>query len=182
MSAHIKALLVVLIFIFIGFVGYTTFFKSSESEVPVVHANAKSDVITLPQQELTLVDGKKLSLQSFKNKIVIMNFWASWCAPCIEEVPSLLELTKKNKDILVLAVSGDSKTEDLMAFMKSFPGFNKSPFYQVWDNNQEILKNYNIVKLPESFIFNRKGEMVKRVSGTLNWNTPDSLEFFKSLD
>lgn len=182
MSAHIKALLAVIVFIFIGFVGYSFFFKSAEPEVTTNHPTSKIEAIVLPQQDLTLVDGKKLSIQTFKNKIVIMNFWASWCAPCIEEVPSLVELSKKNKDIVVLAVSGDSKTEDLLAFMKSFPGFNQAPFFQVWDNNQEILKKYNISKLPESFIFNRKGEMVKRVSGTLNWNTPDSLEFFKSLE
>lgn len=182
MKAHLKALSVVIVFLLIGFVCYYSFFRPQTGGEVVIEPTAQKESVVLPTKNLKLVEGTHLDFAKLKNKIVIMNFWASWCAPCIEEVPSLVELTKKNKDIVVLAISGDSKIEDLVAFMKSFPGFNQAPFFQVWDNNQEVLKNYNISKLPESFIFNRKGEMVKRVSGTLNWNTPDSLEFFKSLE
>lgn len=182
MKAHLKALSVVVLFCLIGFGGYNIFFKTQSSNEVSVQPQVQERVSELPSKSLKLIDGGSLAPAKLKNKIVIMNFWASWCAPCIEEVPSLIELTKKNKDIVVLAISGDSKTEDLQAFMKSFPGFNQEPFYQVWDNNADLLKNYSISKLPESFIFNRKGEMIKRVSGTLNWNTPDSIEFFKVVE
>lgn len=182
MNAHIKALLIVIVFILIGVAGYFLFLKTSYHEVQTANTITRAESIVLPTKDFKLIDGKLFSIQIFKNKIVIMNFWASWCAPCVEEVPSLVELTKKNKDIVVLAISGDTKLDELLAFMKSFPDFNKAPFYQVWDNNSAFLKDFNIIKLPESYIFNRKGQMVKRISGTLNWNTPDSLEYFKSLE
>lgn len=183
MKEHLKALFVVALFIGIGSLAYLYTSKPSNHDNVVSTGDKSPELkLQLPQKDLKLVDGKILKPSDIQNKIVIVNFWASWCAPCVEEVPSLIELTKKSKDLIVLAISGDSKQEELMAFMKSFPGFNKEPFYQVWDNNSDFLKDFNIVKLPESYIFNRKGEMVKRVSGTINWNTPDSEEYFKSLE
>ena len=51
----------------------------------------------------------------------------------------------------------------------------------MWDNNQKLLDKFKISKLPESYIFNRQGEMIKRVSGTINWDTSDVNEYFKGL-
>lgn len=162
--------------------GYYLFMRT-EKDVSMTSPNSESfHIQSLPQEKIKLMDGGGLSPSEFKGKIIIINFWASWCAPCIEEVPSLIELTKKNNRVIVLAVSGDKNKEDIRAFIKSFPEFNKEPFYQVWDDNEKWLKSFHIIKLPESFIFNSKGEMVKRISGTINWNTADSLSYFSSLD
>lgn len=181
MKAHFKALISVLVILVFGFGGFFFFKKAKAPESQSSSAIVNPQTLKLPSTDLLLVNNKTLSAAEFKNKIVIVNFWASWCAPCIEEVPSLIQLTKKNKQILILAISGDTNTEDIFAFMKSFPEFNKAPFYQVWGDNKKLLEQFNVVKLPESYIFNSKGEMVKRISGTINWDTPDSEEYFKSL-
>lgn len=182
MGAHLKAILSVVVVMLISFLG--VYFYLGESKILQKETHKVNDEVslTLPQEKIKLMDGGGLSPSEFKGKIIILNFWASWCSPCIEEVPSLIELTKKNNHVIVLAVSGDKNKEEIMAFIKSFPEFNKEPFYQVWDDNEKWLKSFHIIKLPESFIFNSKGEMVKRISGTINWNTADSLSYFSSLD
>lgn len=182
MRAHLKAVLSVLVVMLICFFGVYVYLGDSKIFQKETQKVNDSVSLTLPQEKINLMDGGELSPSDFKGKIIILNFWASWCAPCIEEVPSLIELTKKNNHVLVLAVSGDKNREDIKAFIKSFPEFNKVPFYQVWDDNEKWLKSFHIIKLPESFIFNSKGEMVKRISGTINWNTADSLSFFSSLE
>lgn len=135
----------------------------------------------LPTSDLTTLSHGKLNLQQFAGKVIIFNFWASWCAPCIEEVPSLITLVKADPNIVIIAVSGDQNKDDIHAFLKSFPGFNKPPIYVVQENMKELMDHFKVDKLPESFIFNPKGEMVKKISGTINWHTPESIEYFKVI-
>jgi hypothetical protein len=88
---------------------------------------------------------------------------------------------KADAGIVIIAVSGDQNKDDIKAFLKSFPGFNKPPIYVVQENAKVLMDHFKVDKLPESFIFNPKGEMVKKISGTINWHTPDSIEYFKVI-
>ncbi len=177
-----RAFLVVLLVCLAGFFCYRFFFVAGKIPENNTLIDVNVHKFELPKKELRALDGRVLTSETFLNKIVILNFWASWCAPCIEEVPSLIELSKKNNRIVILAFSGDKTIKDINAFIKSFPGFNKIPIYQVWDDNEEWIRKFNIIKLPESYVFNSKGKMVKRISGTINWNTSDSLSYFNSLE
>lgn len=180
MKTHLKALIatILVFFLLVGlYIGFTVNKKSTSDQIkPVVEAK-----IVLPQWELTTLSHGKLNLQQFAGKIIIFNFWASWCAPCIEEVPSLVSLVKADPNIVIIAVSGDQNKDDIHAFLKSFPGFNKPPIYVVQENMKALMDHFKVDKLPESFIFNPKGEMVKKISGTINWHTPESIEYFKVI-
>lgn len=181
MKTHIKALAITSL-VFLGLVGLYVFFdtKNSAATVPVTTLK-NAPKFNLPDGDLTGLDGQSLSLKNFKDKIIIFNFWASWCSPCIEEVPSLISLAKADPNIVIIAVSGDQNKDDITAFLKSFPGFNKPPIYVVQENAKVLMDQFKVDKLPESFIFNTKGEMVKKISGTINWHTPDSIEYFKVI-
>ncbi|MCB0368940.1 MAG: TlpA family protein disulfide reductase [Bdellovibrionales bacterium] len=182
MKAHLKAIAAVIVIIIVVSISYSIYSQNKEVVIKQeVQSSAQQAQFKLPDSQIKLLNDKVFLAEEFKNKIVIVNFWASWCAPCVEEVPSLINLVSKHKDLIVLAVSGDSNAEDIFAFMKSFPDFNKKPIYQMWDNNQKLLDKFKISKLPESYIFNRQGEMIKRVSGTINWDTSDVNEYFKGL-
>ena len=180
MKTHLKALsittlvLLVLVGLYFGLVSS----KPNEKKEPIKAAEAK---LTLPLGELDTLSHGKLDLKQFKGKVIIFNFWASWCTPCIEEVPSLISLVKADPDIVIIAVSGDQNKDDITAFLKSFPGFNKPPIYVVQGNAKALMDQFKVDKLPESFIFNPKSEMVKKISGTINWHTPDSIEYFKVI-
>lgn len=179
MKAHLKALSVT-IGICLALIGIYNFFIKA-ADKPAVEKTRGNEKIFIPDQQLTLLDGKVLSVKQFAGKVIIFNFWASWCAPCIEEVPSLVSLVKDDPNIVIIAVSGDQNKDDIMAFLKSFPGFNKPPIYVVQENMKMLMEHFKVDKLPESFIFNPKGEMVKKISGTINWHTPDSIEYFKVI-
>lgn len=178
MNIHFKAFVITAL-VLVGLVGIYSL--SSEKKDNVKMASAAETKITLPQSDLATLSHGKLNLQQFAGKVIIFNFWASWCAPCIEEVPSLITLVKADPNIVIIAVSGDQNKDDIHAFLKSFPDFNKPPIYVVQENMKALMDHFKVDKLPESFIFNPKGEMVKKISGTINWHTPESIEYFKVI-
>lgn len=180
MNTHLKALIVTVLVFFILVGLYYSFAGNRQTPADQGKSPAESKLI-LPTSDLTTLSHGKLNLQQFAGKVIIFNFWASWCAPCIEEVPSLITLVKADPNIVIIAVSGDQNKDDIHAFLKSFPGFNKPPIYVVQENMKELMDHFKVDKLPESFIFNPKGEMVKKISGTINWHTPESIEYFKVI-
>lgn len=181
MKTHIKALTItlsVLCFI-LGIYFYFAGVRQIENtDVPIIKDTSK---LELPKVDLQSFMGAKVNLKDFAGKVIIFNFWASWCSPCIEEVPSLVSLVKADPNIIIIAVSGDQSKDDVIAFLKSFPDFNKPPIYVVLENSKALVEQFKVDKLPESFIFNPKGEMVKKISGTINWHTSESLEYFRML-
>ncbi len=125
-----------------------------------------------PAPDFTLTDlhGKKVSLSDFKGKIVLLHFWATWCPPCLEEVPSLERLTQRTKDSLkdfaVLAVSVDKNTDDIKT---KLPKLNLDVYS---DPEGELAKTYGTEKFPETYILNKEGKLVAKFIGSRNWDNP----------
>ena len=127
------------------------------------------------------IDGRAITLEEFKGKIVILNFWASWCEPCVAEFPSLQNLIRHFKgEIVMLALSGDYEEPDIRTFLKAFNVVEKD-IHVIWDRDQAIAKSYGTFKLPESYIIDREGRLIRKISGVDKWDTPEALEFFQSL-
>lgn len=125
---------------------------------------------------------EKYSLSSFKDKIIIINFWASWCSPCVEEIPSLIRLVEKYKgEIVLVAVSTDSNEADVSSFLKSFPGLNNPHIKIVLDSNNEISKKYLISRMPESYIFSKNLKFQKKIVGSIDWFSNDANSFIETL-
>lgn len=177
---HLKAIFAVFILSIVLWGTYEFIISPRFKQNENVVSESKKD-IQWPIGEFTDFNQKKFNFESFKGKTIIFNFWASWCAPCIEEVPSLIKLIKEDKNIVIFAVSGDQSEEDIRAFLKSFPEFNKQPIYLIWNGAKPLMDSFGVDKLPESFIFDKNGKMVKKISGTINWHTPDSIEYFKMI-
>lgn len=132
--------------------------------------------------EFTDLDGKKAELKQMMGKVVIVNFWASWCAPCIEEVPSLIKLVKEFKgDVQLIAVSGDSSREDIDVFLKSFPDLRAENIHLVWDQDRSFMKKFEVIRLPESLVLGKDHKLVKKIVGTIDWYTPDSTQYVRQL-
>jgi peroxiredoxin len=111
------------------------------------------------------LDGKEVSLSDFKGKKVFLNFWASWCPPCKEEMPDIEKLYEETKDsdLVILAVNlGETKNTT-----KSFIDNNKYNFQVLLDSDQSVANQYNITKIPTSYFIDKEGNIVSTVSGGL---------------
>ena len=111
------------------------------------------------------------NLSDFKGKIVLLNFWASWCAPCVIEFPKLRALAETHKDTLVvLALSADTEADAVDRFLKKIKHKNQDNFLIVHDANKMISQDlFQTIRLPETIIIDRDGQMVRKVAGDTDW-------------
>ena len=116
----------------------------------------------------------------FRGKVVIVSFWATWCEPCVEEFPSFIELLETYpKKIILLAISWDENRKDVNQFISAFDGFR--PQIKVYlDREKKISQAFAVDRLPEGFIFNSQGELVKKIVGVQNWSSPMPWNFSRT--
>jgi len=126
------------------------------------------------------LDGRKVSLYDYRGRVVFINIWATWCPPCVEEMPSIEKLYNRFKgdQFQILAVSIDSKgREAVVPFMKKF----NLTFPVLLDPEGKIRKRYGLTGVPESFVIDREGIVVKKVIGPIDWAGPEVIRFFQDL-
>jgi len=122
---------------------------------------------------------RKITLSELRGKVVVLNFWATWCAPCVEELPSLVNLQQKmrNKGITVLAVSVDQDESLYRRFVQD----HNVNLLTVRDANQKSNNLYGTVKFPETYIIDRNGVMRRKFIGPVDWATPEVVDFLSKL-
>lgn len=111
-----------------------------------------------PDFKLKLTNGKDIKLSDYKGKIVIIDFWATWCPPCRKGIPDLIDIQKRyDKKLVVIGISLDNETkDDVVPFINKY-GIN----YPVAYGNMEVVQAYgNIQAIPTSFIIDQKGNIV----------------------
>lgn len=115
--------------------------------------------------------------------VVLINFWAPWCAPCIEEFPSLINITEQIPNLILIAISVDATPEEKEKFLTKFNLKSKKNnnvfFYD--DVDSKISTQFAIEKLPETLIFDSNLKFKKKVIGSLNWSSSEAITFLKSL-
>jgi len=133
-----------------------------------------------PDFSLPALDGKKINLSDYRGKVVLVNIWATWCAPCVEEMPSMQQFYNEFKggDFEILAVSIDTLGLEVVApFMEN----HKLTFPALLDPQGTVKTPYGITGVPESFIIDKDGTLVKRIIGPLDWATPAVFQLFRDL-
>ena len=183
MSVYIKGAIAAVIVI----AGILAWYFSKEAELPVNVAPAEFKMIDkmekegMPEWSLPKLDGQMVKNTDLKGKIVILNFWASWCNPCVEEFPSMLKLVEHFKgEVVVLAVSTDDEQKDIETFTKAF-GLPKPNFEVLWDKDKKIRDMHMVEKIPESFLVNKDGKLIRKVLGVENWASKEALSYFQDL-
>lgn len=125
--------------------------------------------------------GSAVNTAEISAPVLILNFWASWCDPCVEEFSSMLELVEKMKGkVAVVAISQDENEEDMKTFLNLFK-VPRPGFYVISDKERAIGAQFAVSKLPESFIAGPDRKLVRKVLGVENWASEPAIQYFSDL-
>jgi len=122
---------------------------------------------------------RKVALNQFRGQIVVLNFWATWCPPCVEELPSLMNMQTRMKGsgVVVLAISIDVDGDAYHRFLKQ----HDVSLLTVRDPDQKVSRVYGTSGWPETFIIDRQGVVRRKFVGPVDWTSPEVMQFLRKL-
>jgi cytochrome c biogenesis protein CcmG, thiol:disulfide interchange protein DsbE len=132
--------------------------------------------------DFTLQDSDHaVTLSQLRGQVVVLTFWATWCPPCIEETPSLVQMQQRLKDkgITVLAVSIDVDDSAYHKFLKDY--HMDAPMIAVRDPGQKSSALYGTFRWPETYVVDRNGVIRRKFIGAVDWNSPEVTDFLRKL-
>lgn len=142
-----------------------------------------------PDFSARTLQGQPVSLEQLRGEVVLLNIWATWCPPCREEMPSMERLHQQlgPQGLRVVAVSIDAEPGQLDAGGR--PGGDVAEFaremgltFDIWaDPAGHIQRTYRTTGVPESFVIDRRGNIVKKVIGATEWDSPANVDLFRRL-
>ena len=157
---------------------YVTSFRADTPYDPqTIHLLANLNAERVDRQavdfELLDLDGEMHSLEEFRGELVFLNFWASWCPPCREEMPSLVRLAQsyEGEGFTVVTVSLDNDLEELTEFLNTSQIPHDSMLI-LRDPEGEIARSYGTLLLPETHLIDQRGQIVARFQNAYNWEAP----------
>lgn len=122
-------------------------------------------------------DSGSVDLSRYRGKVVVLNFWATWCPPCIEELPTLMELQSKMPQVAVIAISTD---EDADAY-KDFLTKHHLNLTTVRDGQQRVSSMYGTFRYPETYVIDRNGVLRRKFIGPQTWTSPEIMDYLAKL-
>ncbi len=134
---------------------------------------------TGPDFSIVTEHGKTITRSDFGGKILVLNFWATWCPPCISELPSLNQFASEyaSKGVVVIGVSIDKNEALYKAFLKN----RQVAFETARDPEANISNNYGTFQIPETYVMDRNGKVLEKVISDQNWMDPQFLMRIQSM-
>jgi DsbE subfamily thiol:disulfide oxidoreductase len=133
-----------------------------------------------PDISVSSLNGETLKLSGLKGNVVLLNFWATWCPPCREEIPSMMKLneamTGKKYQMVAVSLDEGGKT--------AIEGFFRTSGYHLptyTDPDGKAAAAYGVTGFPESFVIDKNGIIVKKIIGPLDWSAPETIAFLEDL-
>jgi peroxiredoxin len=163
-------MLVLLVFI----AGVVYFSSNSSSPTALVAGDMAPDF------QLEDTKGNRVALSDLRGKVVMVNFWATWCPPCKEEMPSMEQLNKimAGEDFVRLAINTEKNGRSLVPdFLKK----NPHDFTVLYDDEGTVQQEYGVYRFPESFVIRKDGTIDQKVIGAINWSSPETVSYFRNL-
>ena len=129
--------------------------------------------------DFTIKDSQHtVTLSQLRGKPVVLNFWATWCPPCVEEMPSLVQLQKElGNKVTILAVSEDADDAAYHQFIHD----HGVDLLTVRDTERKTNEMYGTFKFPETFIIDSNGKIIRKFIGSTDWTSPDIVAYLKKL-
>lgn len=173
-----KVIVICLLAVLAGYALYNQFWKEEKQEVvqqPKVEEVLAKQGLEIgkeaPDFELQALDGSKVKLSDLKGKKVILNFWATWCPPCKQEVPEMQAFYEKHKeDVVILAVNATALERGgtrVQENVKSFASEYGVTFPILFDSTSEVSDTYRVIVLPTSYFVDTKGVIRQKSIGAM---------------
>lgn len=133
---------------------------------------------TAPEFQVVANNGSTVTRGNYGGKVLILNFWASWCAPCVRETPALEELHRNLRDagVVVLGISVDKHEKKYREFLKRF----NVTFLTAHDPGKIVGDSYGTYRYPETYVIDRNGKVVQKIIGA-EWTVEEMTRFVKTL-
>jgi thiol-disulfide isomerase/thioredoxin len=152
----------------------------TKSDSPKINSVAKEKSSAPDVSVVSLANGTPLKLSDLKGKVVLLNFWATWCPPCREEIPSMMKLNSlmAGKPFQMVAVSIDEGGKPAIESFFKETGYSLPTYI---DESGASAKSYGITGVPETFIIDKQGILVKKIIGGSAWDSPEAVSFIEGL-
>jgi thiol-disulfide isomerase/thioredoxin len=142
----------------------------------------EEQIKNLPNVSFTNLENKSKTLYGLsKDKLLIINFWALWCVPCVKEMPALNNLSKKlkNSDVKIIYINQDSfkDYDKIKSFIKKL-GFEEKNIFTDFDMSSN--KTFKLRGIPTTLISNKAGEVLWRIEGIIDWESKDIVSWLKN--
>lgn len=136
-----------------------------------------------PDFNLPMANGELKSLRDFRGKVVFLNFWASFCEPCREEMPSMESLVRQyqSQGMAMVAISFDPEKKNMVDFMNNFLPGDRSAMTVLWDPTSKTGTEYGTELIPETYIIDRDGRIVARFVNSYDWTRPEVKQLIEAL-
>ncbi len=162
----LRSLLLILALAFVGLIGFT------------LRDTSAKEGGAAPEFSITTDDGSKVTPEAFGGKVLVLNFWASWCAPCIQEIPSLDAFQKhfRQSGVVVVGVSIDKNQTKYHDFLRRIP----VAFRTARDPAANISAEYGTFLIPETYVI-KDGRIMRKFVGFQDWTSEDVTQYVQSL-
>ena len=171
---------IILILVIFVCVGVLVLLQTKDSSFNLSGRPLLGKDVPAPNFTFPDLDGKMVSLIDYKGKVVLLNIWATWCAPCVAEMPSMEKLYQelKGEGFEILAISVDEAgAKAVIPFMEK----HKLGFPVLLDPKGDIKNLYQATGIPESFIIDKDGIIVEKIIGPRDWAASGAIRFFRNL-
>jgi cytochrome c biogenesis protein CcmG/thiol:disulfide interchange protein DsbE len=162
----LRSLLVVLVAAFLGFIGYNLRDTTAKE-------GGKAPVFSVVTDQ-----GQHVTPTQFGGKVLVLNFWASWCQPCVQEIPSLDQFQRQfaKSGVVVVAVSVDKSDQKYRNFLKRIP----VSFETVRDPKADVSAEYGTFRYPETYVI-KDGKVLRKFIGEEDWTDDSMTQYVKGL-
>jgi len=138
----------------------------------------KPGQIGKPATMFALDDGHaSVDLNKLRGHVIVLNFWATWCAPCVEELPSLLNLQHQLPQVQVVAISTDTDPATYLSFLQR----HRVDVLSVRDGSDRTNGLYGSFRYPETYVIDKSGIVRRKFIGPQEWTNPEIIDYLKKL-
>ncbi len=132
-----------------------------------------------PDFTLPAIGSGSLALKNYRHRVVILNFWATWCPPCVQETPSLASFAERmrKKGVAVIGVSVDRDSAALEKFVAEY----HLSFPIARDPDQAVASRYGTYQFPETYVLDRNGKVAEKIIGAIDWQDSRVISFVQEL-
>jgi cytochrome c biogenesis protein CcmG, thiol:disulfide interchange protein DsbE len=162
----LRALLIGFTLCFVTVIGWSLRDSSAKEGGPAPDFSVKTD------------QGRLVTAHAFGGKVLVLNFWATWCAPCVQEIPSLNEFQKRfaNSGVVVVAISVDKNEQKYKTFLERI----HVSFETARDPGQDVSAEYGTFQFPETYII-KDGRIMRKFPNAADWLSDDMTQYVQSL-